>query len=136
LKLSALLLAEHASARDNLLYVVAGGINRLTASDFPIPLAVSLCWLLTLEADDTDGPHTFRIELKRLGVDEVLAGVAGEIGATTREDATPGTPRLLVGAVNLSPMSVPSEGQYTLGLDVAGREGESVWFEARKAGDI
>lgn len=132
MRLAALLLADQASARDNLLYVIGGGINLIGAPEFPVPLVVSLAGMLQL-APGEEGDHTFQIRLRRRSSRRDIARAEGSIGAKRKPDQPEHATLNLVFAVDLRPLTVPDPGEYELVLSVDGRRlGATLFIASRR----
>src|SRR4051794_11877100 len=55
--LQSCMLCDAAEVRDNLLFVLGGGVQRFHASAFPVPVPVQLAGLLEVDAIDTCAAH-------------------------------------------------------------------------------
>lgn len=63
MKISTAILCDFAEVRDNLLFVVAGGITRLFRADWPGPMNVCLALMVELDWTERETPHELDVQV-------------------------------------------------------------------------
>ena len=135
-----LLLADSAQVVNNKLYILGGGWSVTGPQPSPIAIAVKI----EVPWDQTNRPHTLRLELvdqdgkpvklkTQEGDREIVAESNFEVG---RPPGIPqGTPIDISLAFNFQPLPIPPGGRYTwqLFIDDETREGWEASFSTRRA---
>ena len=139
MKISAVLLADHASIREGLLNVIGAGITRIARDPLPARLDVSLALMLqTDDLEDLLAPHTLEVTIR-----ESAAGETGPVGAKAMMELQVGQtlqdpgPNLLVPVVvPIQSVPIPRTGVYRITVNLDGNEAGSYEFEVVKVGDL
>jgi len=61
MKLTTLLLADHAQVRGGLLFVNSGGINRMWRETLPDGMGVCLAFVIEMDKVEAQGPHEIKV---------------------------------------------------------------------------
>ena len=121
MKLTTLMLADHASVRENLLFVTGGGVNRVTASGFPIPFTAFLAMTVTFDNGEGEGRHEFQLDFRRRGARTSTGGGSGGFTVTPPDDRDASVPMHSSLAADLRPFQIPGPGTYVVTVTVDGR---------------
>jgi hypothetical protein len=113
-KLEAAVLCDFAEVRDNLLFVVAGGITRLWRPEFPGPMGVDLALMVSIEPAERAAPHELRVDLvDPAGATMIEMRVGLQIGGTF---ADPGEVTYLPVALDFRNVIVTGPGWHTISI--------------------
>ena len=63
MKISTAILCDFAEVRDNLLFVVAGGVTRLFRAEWPGPMNVCLAMMVELDRTERETPHELDVQV-------------------------------------------------------------------------
>lgn len=124
-------LCDFASVRDNLLYVVAGGVTRMTRAEFPASMMVSLAVVLELHRMELDTPHEIRIRVQNEDGGAV-AEVQGafQMGSESLGDLGVHERAYLPLALDLRPVPLPAPGWFSIEIAIDGTHHRSLNFRA------
>jgi hypothetical protein len=118
MKLDQMMLAEYAIARDGLLDVLRGGINRVTADSYPVQFTASLALSFVLDSESELGSHLVAIEFRRKRGRTAVAGASGQFEVSALGDLRPDEKRRVALALDLRPFAIPEPGEYILHVRV------------------
>lgn len=130
MKFSVLMLADHATVADGLLYVNGGGVNAIARNEFPGPLGVMLVAGVTIPVESLNAPIDFTLSMNSLSDKERIFQIDAEIVAGIKE----GREKLPFGnifVVDLRSAPVPAPGSYVLEARI-GDIAEQVYLTANK----
>jgi hypothetical protein len=139
-KVTALLLADHASVREGLLHVLGAGITRIARDPLPARLDVALA--LMFQADDeADLAATHNLEVVITesspgSPGQQIAKVIAEMGVLPGVALIPGPNLQIPVVVPIQPVPVPRTGSYEIAISLDGEPVGSYWFEIVKGGDL
>jgi hypothetical protein len=127
-QVAAALLADFASVRDNLLYVVGGGITRVYRDSYPAAMGISLALVIELHRMERDRAHEIEVEI----VDEdgkALAKIKGgfQVGST---DAAVHESLMLPLAFDLRPVGLERPGWHSVEISVDSQHQRTLQFLA------
>ncbi|WP_433679964.1 DUF6941 family protein [Nocardia sp. CA-119907] len=125
---SVLMLADHATVADGLLYVNGGCLNNIARPAFPAPLGAMLAAAITVPAESINKPINFTLSMHAVNGEESIFRIDAEIVAGLKE----GVERLPYGnafVVDLRPAPVPAPGSYVVEARV-GEIAQHVYFTA------
>ena len=128
MRLASVLLADYAADREGLLYVIGGGIDRLQADGFPVPLQMYLGAVIELEPKDYSADLRYKVP-----VDISVTQEGGRKVARIRGDLAGGLrdPTRLVRVpltLNLRGVTIPEPGTYVITVR-AGKSRQAIPIE-------
>jgi hypothetical protein len=118
-KVQAAILSDVAYVRDGLLYVLAGGINRVTTA-LPGTLNVSLTVMVELEAIEFDTNHQVTVKIVHAPSASKVGEAVGNFKAGNTRNLGPGEPMLLPLVLPLRNITLPAHGSYDIHVSVDG----------------
>jgi hypothetical protein len=135
MKVTAVMLADHATVREGLLHVLGGGINRVVRDPLPAPLEAMLAMLLQPDSiDDLQETHNLEVTIEHAGT-----GGKGPVAKAiiTLQNATPvpGTLPPVAIVVPLQGVPIRETGAHNIKVVLDGAEVATVEFEVVKAAD-
>jgi hypothetical protein len=138
-RVTALLLADHASIREGLLHVLGAGITRIARDPLPARLDVALALMLQA-ADEADFMASHALEVTISESSPASAG--GQVAKVIAElGPPPGAayqgPNLQIPiVVPIQPVPVPRTGSYVIAISLDGEPAGSYEFEVTKGRDL
>lgn len=133
MKLEMLALAEFANSREGLLNMVGGGINRVTAAEYPVGFGAYLAAMIRLQDESELGTHSFAVELRRRASRADVGGAIGSFDVSKKASAQSHEQVRSVLTVDLRPLVLPGPGDYKVTLRIDDKRLGSVWLYARRA---
>jgi hypothetical protein len=104
------LLCDAAAVREGLLFILGGGLNRVTYPTYPATLDLNLGLLIILESDEMEGDHELVVRIGLAG-GQRLAQLTGRfVSHRPSPDAPEATVPIPVG-INLP---LPTPGEYVI----------------------
>lgn len=139
MKVTAILLADHASVREGLLHVIGAGITRIAREPFPARLDVSLALVLqTSDESDLMAGHSLKISIA-----ESFPGGDGQMVASANVELVIPEGSIISGpnyqlpvVVPIQAVPVPGAGVYVIKVYLDGDLAASYDFEVVKPGDF
>ena len=126
-KVQAAVLSDVAYVRDGLLYLLAGGINRVITA-LPGSLNVSLTIMVELEASEFSETHQVTVKIVHAESAQNIGQTLGNFHAGDTSKLGPGEPMLLPLVVQLRSISLPQYGAYDLHVSVNGQPQQLLTF--------
>jgi hypothetical protein len=126
-KVQAAVLSDVAYVRDGLVYLLAGGINRVI-TDLPGTLNVSLTVMAELEATEFTDNHQIAVKIVHAETAKRVGQAMGNFQAGDTSKLGPGEPMLLPLVVPLRNISLPYHGLYDLHVSVNGEPQQYLTF--------
>lgn len=129
MQVASAILCDYATVRENLLYVIAGGVTRMARPEFPAPMATSLAVVLELHRTELDTPHEIRIRVQ----DEdgkAMAEVQGgfQLSSANLTELGVHERAYLPLALDLRPVGLPAPGWYSIEITIDGTHHRSLNF--------
>ena len=139
MRVTALLLADHASVREGLLHVLGAGITRIARDPLPARLDVALALMLQA-ADEADlmASHTLEVTINESSPGSArgqVAKVIAELGPLSGV-ITPGPNLQIPVVVPIQPVPVPRTGSYVIEISLDGEPAGLYEFEVTKSSDL
>jgi hypothetical protein len=126
-KVQAAILSDVAYLRDGLVYLLAGGINRV-AANLPGTLNVSLTVMVELEAVEFDVPHQITVKIVHADTATRIGDASGQFQSGDTSRLGPGEPMLLPIVVPLRNIRLPHHGAYDIHVSVDGELQQMLTF--------
>ena len=126
-KVQAAVLSDVAYVRDGLVYLLAGGINRVTTG-LPGTLNVSLTIMVELEASEFAESHQVAVKVVHAPSAKRIGEAAGNFHAGDTSALGPGEPMLLPLVVPLRNITLPEHGPYDIHVSVNGELQQMLTF--------
>jgi len=126
-KVQAAVLSDVAYVRDGLLYLLAGGINRVITT-LPGTLNVSLTIMVELEASEFHDTHQVAVKIAHAESAQPIGQTVGSFHAGDTSKLGPGEPMLLPLVVQLRNIALPHYGAYDLHVSVNGEPQQLLTF--------
>lgn len=126
-KVQAAVLSDVAYLRDGLVYLLAGGINRVT-TELPGTLNVALTVMVELEATEFDQPHQLNVKIVHAESASRVGEASGQFHSGETSKLGPGEPMLLPLVVPLKGIALPFYGPYDIHLSVNGEPQQLLTF--------
>ena len=126
-KVQAAVLSDVAYIRDGLVYLLAGGINRVT-TELPGTLNVALTVMVELEATEFGQPHQIAVKIVHAESATRVGEAAGQFHSGDTTKLGPGEPMLLPLVVPLKGISLPLFGPYDIHVSVNGEPQQLLTF--------
>lgn len=125
--MAAAFLADHASVRDNLLFVSGGGVTRLWRDEFPAKMGVHLALIFELHQTELEKPHELEIIVQSEDGERVGELQGGfQVGA----DVGVGEHALVPVTVDLRDAALAKAGRYSIEISIAGAHRKTLQFRA------
>jgi hypothetical protein len=129
-KVGTALLCDFATVRDNLLYVVGGGVTRLWRDEYPAPMGVSLA--LVFEVHQMEVAHPHEIDVRVVGEDGAeIARVQGGFQTDLPPEVHVGEELLVPVALDLRNAGLPARGAYSIEISVDATHQRTLQFWAQ-----
>jgi hypothetical protein len=114
-RITSALLADFASVREGLLFVVGGGLSVVRA-DFPVTMSMSLGLVLQLQPNEApSGSFSWPVQVTVRRSRKVIGAMTGRLDGTV---LNPGLPSQVAVAVDLRVLTLPQAGPYTIAAKV------------------
>lgn len=126
-KVQAAILSDVAYIRDGLIYLLAGGINRVT-TELPGTLNVALTVMVELEATEFGQNHAISVKIMHADSIARVGEAVGQFHSGDTSKLGPGEPMLLPLVVPLKGISLPKHGAYDLHVSVNGEPQQLLTF--------
>ena len=130
MQVQACILCEAVSVREGLLFLLAGGVQRLYAETFPAAIPLCVGGLIEYGAVDELLPHEFTLQIVDADSEE-LGRIVTEVPAGGNLE--PDQVSLLPFGVHLHGIAVPSAGDYEIRLLVDGERDVAMALEVLQA---
>ncbi len=128
-KVQAAILSDVAYVRDGLVYLLAGGINRVITA-LPGTLNVSLTVMVELEATEFGESHQITVKIVHAESAQRVGEAVGNFQAGDTSKLGPGEPMLLPLVVPLRNIALPHHGPYDIHVSVNGEVQQMLTFRA------
>lgn len=126
MQVSAAILCDFASVRENLITIVGGGVTRVIRPEFPAPMGVALALVLELHQMELGKPHELEVLVQGQDGEQVASIVGGfNLG---RAQAEPGETVLAPMPFDLRNVGVPAPGVYSIEVAVDGTHQRTLRF--------
>jgi hypothetical protein len=137
MRVTAILLADHASVREGLLHVLGAGITKVARDPLPARLDVMLALMLRSDdLDDLKAAHNLEVGIAASGPSEEGATIAkAAMELSTVGPLHPGPNLQIPVVVPLQPVPVPATGLYRITVSLDGKEAGTYDFEVVKSMD-
>jgi len=116
-KVQAAILSDVAYVRDGLVYLLAGGINRVT-TELPGTLNVALTVMVELEATEFGQSHQINVKIVHADTTTRVGEASGQFHSGDTSKLAPGEPMLLPLVVTLKGIQLPLHGSYDIHVSV------------------
>lgn len=126
-KVQAAILSDVAYIRDGLVYLLAGGINRVT-TELPGSLNVALTVMVELEATEFSQNHAINVKIVHADSTTRVGEAVGQFHSGDTSKLGPGEPMLLPLVVPLKGISLPMHGPYDLHVSINGEPQQLLTF--------
>lgn len=128
MQVSTALLCDAASVREGLLFVLGGGITRLTRAELPAPMNVALALTISVHRMEIGRPHELAIDV--ISEDGVKAAeVRGAFQVPEAPSSLGVHEQLLVPVVlPFTNVPLPKHGDYSIEVSVDGHHERSIPF--------
>jgi uncharacterized protein DUF6941 len=135
MKVTAVMLADHATVREGLLHVLGGGITRVTRDPLPAPLGAMLALMLQPDnIDDLLNTHNLEVSIKYTGT-EGDGSVAKAVMTLSGAGPAPGPLPPVAVVVPLQFVPVSKTGTHNVTVSLDGKQAAAIEFEVVKAAD-
>lgn len=124
----AAILSDVAHVRDGLVYILAGGINRIAAPEPPIGTSLVLTVMVELESDELDAAHEMAVTVANADSATVVWSAVGAFQAGLHDHLLPGEPQLLPLTVSLAGLALPEFGTYDVRITLDGTPQQHLTF--------
>ena len=135
MRVTAVMLSDHATVREGLLHVLGGGINRLIRDPLPAPLSAMLALMLEPDSlDDQLETHNLEVTIKHAraeGDDQVAKAVMTLRGAAPAPGPLPSLPVV----VPLQNVPITQSGTHSITVRLDDEPVAVIEFEVGKAAD-
>ncbi|CAB4707603.1 MAG: hypothetical protein F2934_00980 [Actinobacteria bacterium] len=128
-KVQAAILSDVAYIRDGLVYLLAGGINRVT-TELPGTLNVALTVMVELEAIEFGQTHQITVKIVHADSATRVGEASGQFHSGDTSKLGPGEPMLLPLVVPLKGINLPMYGPYDIHVSVNGEPQQLLTFRA------
>ena len=128
-KVQAAILSDVAYIRDGLVYLLAGGINRVT-TELPGTLNVALTVMVELEAIEFGQTHLITVKIVHADSATRVGEASGQFHSGDTSKLGPGEPMLLPLVVPLKGINLPMYGPYDIHVSVNGEPQQLLTFRA------
>lgn len=138
MKVTAILLADHATVREGLLHVLGGGITRLARDPLPGRLDVMLALMTRAnDVDDLMAGHNLEVTITESSPDDTrrIAKAVMDLGPPPGP-INPGPNLQVPVVVPLQAVPVPRTGLYVISVSLDGEDVGSYEFEVVKIADF
>ena len=122
------MLSDVAYVRDGLVYLLAGGINRVIISSLPGTLNVSLTVMVELEASEFNDTHHVTVKIAHAESVQPIGQAVGNFHAGDTSKLGAGEPMLLPLVVPLRNVALPYYGSYDIHVSVNGEPQQLLTF--------
>ena len=126
-KVQAAILSDVAYIRDGLVYLLAGGINRVT-TELPGNLNVALTVMVELEATEFADSHQINVKVVHADSATRVGEASGPFHSGDVSKLGPGEPMLLPLVVPLKGIPLPMHGPYDIHVSVNGEPQQLLTF--------
>lgn len=126
-KVQAAILSDVAYIRDGLVYLLAGGINRVT-TELPGSLNVALTVMVELEATEFTQNHAIHVKIVHADSTTRVGEAVGQFHSGDTSKLGTGEPMLLPLVVPLKGISLPMHGAYDLHVSINGEPQQLLTF--------
>lgn len=126
-KVQAAILSDVAYIREGLVYLLAGGINRVT-TELPGSLNVALTVMVELEAIEFDVGHQIDVKVVHADSTTRVGEATGTFHAGDVAKLGPGEPVLLPLVVPLKGIPLPMHGPYDIHVSINGEPQQLLTF--------
>ena len=126
-KVQAAILSDISYVRDGLVYVLAGGINRV-AADLPGTLNVALTVMVELESTEFGIVHAMQVKIVHPETASRVGEATGQFQSGDTSRLQPGEPMLLPLVVPLRNITLPHHGPYDIHVSVNGEPQQLLTF--------
>lgn len=127
---AAALLCDFAQVRDNVLFVVSGGVTRFWRQELPAPMSVFLALVIEQDTVEIGRVHQLRVVVLDQDGDQ-LAEVLGGFQVAAA-DVEPGDTVTVPVAVDLRAVALPAYGPYDVRVFVDGQHHRTVRFRVTR----
>lgn len=127
-EISSAIVCDFAQVRDNLLFVVAGGITRVYRPNLPAQLGLCLALIVEVPSDERGQVHEIVAACKHSQTAEELFRIVGAAQAHDLGDLEPGESQFLPLAVDLRSVGAARYGSYDVHTSVDGQPGPLLTF--------
>ncbi len=128
-KVPVAVLADVIHLRDGLLFVLGGGVQRITYTALPAPLGRDLGLIIEMTPSECDAAHQVRVVTTDTD-GGILAEQALQIVAAVPTGLDPGEPVVVSCAIRLGSVQVPAPGRYGIEVLLDGETRSSLGFRA------
>ena len=128
-KVQAAILSDVAYIRDGLVYLLAGGINRVT-TELPGTLNVALTVMVELEAIEFGQTHQITVKIVHADSATRVGEASGQFHSGDTTKLGPGEPMVLPLVVPLKGINLPMYGPYDIHVSVNGEPQQLLTFRA------
>lgn len=128
-KVQAAILSDVAYIRDGMVYLLAGGINRVT-TELPGTLNVALTVMVELEAIEFGQTHQITVKIVHADSATRVGEASGQFHSGDTSKLGPGEPMLLPLVVPLKGINLPMYGPYDIHVSVNGEPQQLLTFRA------
>jgi hypothetical protein len=126
-KVQAAILSDVSYIREGLVYLLAGGINRVT-TELPGTLNVALTVMVELEAIEFGQNHQIVVKIVHAQSATRVGEATGQFHSGDTSKLGPGEPMLLPLVVPLKGISLPEHGPYDIHVTVNGEPQQLLTF--------
>jgi hypothetical protein len=126
-KVQAAILSDVAYIREGLVYLLAGGINRVT-TELPGTLNVALTVMVELEAIEFGVSHQITVKIVHADSASRVGEASGQFHSGDTSKLGPGEPMLLPLVVPLKGIALPLYGPYDIHVSVNGEPQQLLTF--------
>jgi hypothetical protein len=132
MRLTAAMLADHASVKNGGLYVLGGGVDKLSRSKFPSPFGVEIALEVEFEQSEAGTKHALSLQIKTERGRPVM-GLDGEFTVNPTEESPYSTRHVPIAVALPAEAALPRPGTYMLSVLIDGEEQRTIWFRAVRA---
>lgn len=129
MRVNSAILCDFAEVRDNLLFVVGGGITRLFRPEWPGPMNVSLALMVELERNDRERPHELDVQI----IDEdgnPVARIQGAFQQGPGPDTDFHEITFFPFTFDLRQVGIAHAGWHSVEISIDGRQEQTLRFRA------
>ncbi len=127
MRVNTALLCNYAEVRENLLYLVSGGITRIYRTEYPSPLNVCLALVIELHRTEREKLHELLVDI----IDEdgkLVAKIQGGFQQTSGEGVEFHEATFMPVVFDLRNVTVEHAGWYETNINVDGNQLQSLRF--------
>lgn len=129
MRVNSAILCNYAEVRENLLYVVAGGITRLYRADWPGPMNVCLALVVELDRNERERPHELDVQV--IDEDGVLgARIRGAFQQSVGPDTDIHEITFFPFTFDLRQVAITHAGWHSVEIRIDDQPGQTLRFRA------